>query len=237
MGIDGKLAALRAEAEPFSASAGSIYLLPHSMSGMLNRCMSSDGRKTGLLFFGIGLPESVRKGIDSKLPRRARGLRLTKEENLHLTLRFVGEVDSHAMYRVREDLVSLLVERFTLPLEGGGRFPPRGAMRVVWVGLGAGHPRLFQLRKEIDDTLLKHGVEVDLRDFVPHATLVRVEPGGQGAGEHLLREFGSFEGPVISVSELLLFDSKPSSEGPEYSAIQRFPLRGTSRFPCPHPLA
>ena len=190
------------------------------MSGML-----SDAGKTGRLFFGIELPGSVRSGMASKLPRSGRGLRLTKRENMHLTLRFVGSVDVDAMDDVRADLASLSVERFTLPLEGIGRFPPRGMIRVVWVGLGAGHPRLFQLRKEIDDTLLRRGVECELRDFVPHLTLARVEPGGQGAAEHLLRQFCDFEGPVISVDEVCLFESTLTSEGPFYSVVERFALR------------
>ena len=129
------------------------------------------------------------------------------------------------MERARERLSELSVEAFTLPLEGSGRFPPRGSLRVVWMGLGAAHPRLFQLRKEIDDTLLHCGVECDLREFAPHVTLARVEPGGQGAGEHLLRQFAGFEGPIISVGEVCLFESAMTSEGVAYSIAQRFPLR------------
>lgn len=187
----------------------------------------TEAGKTGRLFFGIELPEPVKRSVAALLPRKARGLRMTRLENLHITLRFVGEVDAEAMDRVRAQLEPLQIERFTLPLEKGGRFPPRGTMRVVWLGIGAGHPRLFQVRKEIDDTLLRNGVDCELRDFVPHLTLARVEPSGQGAAQSLLREVAEFEGPVISVDAVCLFESKLGPDGPRYEVAQRFPLGDT----------
>ena len=108
---------------------------------------------TRRLFIAIPLPDSVRKQLTS-LYEPIRGIVWTRPEQLHLTLRFLGEVDESLVAPLEDSLTTVRVEPFLLPVEGTGSFPLRGPARVVWVGIGAGHPRLYQLRQQLDDALL-----------------------------------------------------------------------------------
>ena len=177
---------------------------------------------TKRLFFGVELPEGVRTSISKIVPKSVRGLRWVPHRNLHLTMRFLGDVGSEMEEKIVASMGGVAVERFTLPLEGAGAFPPRGRAKVLWIGVGHGHPSLFQLRQQLDDRLLALGLDCDLRDFHPHVTVARVDHGGEGSARKVLKRLEGFEGPVFRVDALSLFESQLSSEGARYQVLERF---------------
>jgi len=186
--------------------------------------VEKDNSQVRRLFFGLELPDGARRLIASKAARSGRRLRLTTARNLHVTLRFLGDVSDDERERFSKPLREARIRSFTLPIEGVGRFPPRGACKVVWAGVGKGHPALFQLRQTIDDTLLQCGVPCEMREFIPHITMVRVERGGEGAARRLMKDFDGFEGPVFSVDSFCLFQSILEPTGARYEVVERFPL-------------
>lgn len=182
--------------------------------------------QSGRYFLAIALPDGHRKTL-LEMRDRSRGVAWTRPENLHLTLRFIGEMEGELAERLAGALQAIRVEPFILPLEGAGAFPQRGRARVLWVGVGAGHPRLFQLRKEVDDTLLRVGVEADLRNFHPHVTTARIrDEASMGAVSQWLKRWRAFEGPSFRVERFGLYRSVLEDGQTRYRNAAEFELTG-----------
>src|SRR5688572_30502984 len=124
------------------------------------------------LFVALDLPESVTRML-SEVRMEMRGVRWLRPEQIHLTLSFLGNVETSAGERLRERLAAITFGSFFLPLAGVGAFPQKGKPSVIWVGVGKGHPHLFQLHKRVQEAALAAGLEPDLRSFHPHITIAR----------------------------------------------------------------
>lgn len=182
---------------------------------------------TQRLFIALALPEAVRNvlaALSTPLPHT----RWTPTEQLHVTMRFLGDVDIDRMDTLRERLASVRVAPFLLPIEGVGAFPPKRAPRVLWTGTGSGHPRLHQLRKQIDDAVLAAGIDFDLRTFHPHVTLARCSDEAERAAAHWLRTHKDFEGPPFNVDAFDLVAIELHPAGARHHLVQRFPLAQAS---------
>ena len=186
------------------------------------------------LFTAIELGEEVcaqAAALLDTLRRRAREsaprARVTwvAPERMHLTLRFIGEVDDAQ----GEAIVSALREpieqsRFDVRWRGLGSFPPRGAPRVLWVGVAAGSEALSQAEHAVSRRLATLGIAPEDRPYSPHLTLARVrDPAG-------LRTAPLFEGldgelGQTHVNAITLFRSHLSPKGPTYVAMQRTALQ------------
>lgn len=175
------------------------------------------------LFLSLPLPEPVR-ALVAALQERRFDLRWAPVDQLHLTLRFLGDIDADALAELTEHLSHVRVEPFLLPVEGVGVFPTKGPPRVLWVGVGSGHPRLHQLRQRVDDALLAAGLDIDLRTFHPHITLARCRDGDERDATRWLRQHAEFAGPVFQVDAFDLFSSELRSDGAVHHLRQRFPL-------------
>jgi 2'-5' RNA ligase len=179
---------------------------------------------TERLFLSLPLPAPVRTSL-LPLVEPAPGLAWSRPELWHLALRFLGDVAEDRIEELERRLADVHVAPFVLPISGAGSFLPKAPPRVLWIGTGAGHPRLFQLRQRIDDALLAAGLEVDLRTFLPHVALARVtsEPG-LPAAEHWLRAHRGAEAAPFRVECFDLCASEPGSAGVIHVVKRRFPL-------------
>ena len=173
----------------------------------------------------VALPpsEPARQALAGLQDELARA-RWTPAEQIHLTLRFVGEVSGAQLDAVRETLGQIHVKTFLLGAEGVGRFPPRGQPGVVWAGVGSGHPFLHELRRQVDDRLLATGVLFELTPFVPHFTLARTRESHPATVEQWLKRHRDFAGPVWRVGEFHLVESLPAPAGVEHRVVEAFPL-------------
>lgn len=125
------------------------------------------------LFTGIALAEDAKAGILEALgPFRKAGapMRWTEEENIHLTLKFIGEVGGDQARRIAAVLPA--VPRFRLRLRGFGKFPAGDGLRVFWAGVEA-CPPLCALFAAIEERLAPLGIAREERPFTPHVTLGR----------------------------------------------------------------
>jgi RNA 2',3'-cyclic 3'-phosphodiesterase len=175
------------------------------------------------LFIAITLPDPVREAL-AALAQPLPGVSWTQPGQLHLTLRFLGDVPTTTTEAIQAKLKTVCVEPFVLPVEGVGTFPPNRPPRVVWVGTGAGHPRLFQLRQRLDDALLATGLDLDVRTFHPHATLARCQENAGPAVAHWLHTHRAFEAPPLRVEAFDLYASELRPSGAVHTLKQRFPL-------------
>jgi 2'-5' RNA ligase len=185
--------------------------------------MSTDPNAAQRLFIALSPPEPVRVAV-AALGTPLRGVRWTPVEQLHVTLRFLGDIAPQVRDSLKERLATIRVEPFILPVEGIGAFPQKGPPRVLWVGVGSGHPRLHQLRQRIDDTLLALGLDVELRAFHPHVTLGRSTENAAAAVNAWVRAHREFAGPVFLVDAFDLYASELYPTGVEHHRVMRFPL-------------
>jgi RNA 2',3'-cyclic 3'-phosphodiesterase len=177
------------------------------------------------LFTAIVPPASIQTEI-AELEEPLDAVRWLPPDNIHLTLRFIGETDAEKLDRFEEVLGTVKVEPFILPVQGTGIFPTRGPARVIWAGTAKGHPRLFQLRKQVDEALLRVDVSLEMRSFHPHFTVARI---GDGYDTKQLAAFlekqKHFEAPPFRVSEFQLIASELQlGQPPVYRMIRTFPL-------------
>ena len=176
----------------------------------------STGREGKRLFVGISLPDHVKLRV-GRLRRGFPHFRWVPEGNLHLTLRYIGDVDGALAERIEEILRPIRVEPFILPVKGIGCFPRRGRPLILWVGCHRGHPRLFQLHKRIEDSLLALGIEADSRAYNPHVTIARTAKAKPGAVRQFIHDHRDFETAPFKVEGFTLFSSVLSAQGPVYT--------------------
>lgn len=179
---------------------------------------------TQRLFVALALPAPVRDALVA-LMQPLDGVTWAPPEQLHLTLRFLGDVPEEKIENVTAQLATIRVEPFILPVEGLGAFPPKAPPRVVWVGVGRGHPRLHQLRQRVDDALLAAGLlELDVRTFHPHVTLARCGEGAAASVNRWMQAHHEFAAPPFRVGTFELDSSELRPSGAVHTLVQRFPL-------------
>jgi 2'-5' RNA ligase len=171
------------------------------------------------LFIGLELPASCRETL-AKLDPQVKGVRWLPEELLHLTLSFLGDVESEREGPLREALAAVRVPPFFLPVEGVGVF---GGARptVVWAGVGKGHPHLFALHKHIQDALLHAGLDPDLRPFHPHITIARAKDVSRAVLLPFLRKQAETEFALFKVTGFVLYSSALSPAGASHAVEMR----------------
>jgi 2'-5' RNA ligase len=147
-------------------------------------------------------------------------------ERLHLTVRFIGEVEEPLAARIAASLGEPVpCPPFALTFAGFGAFPESGPPRVLWVGVAAGRDVLLQAESAIGDRLSALGIARERRAYSPHLTLARVRDPRRLQAARL---FAGLADPsaVTQVDAITLFRSRLSPRGPEYTALARTPLAG-----------
>lgn len=136
-------------------------------------------------FIAIILPDRIRDEIaklQAELRRGGLKLRWVPPENIHLTLKFLGEITEEQSVCVGSLLAQVAAQTsaFELAVEGVGQFPPKGVPRVVWVGAGGDIPRLLDLEQRIREGLDRESIAYDKKPFHPHLTIARVDRAFRG---------------------------------------------------------
>lgn len=111
--------------------------------------------------------ELLKLGIDAKP---------VEPENLHITLRFIGEVHETIVNEIINRLKTVKYGKFKMRLKGLGAFPSTNNPRVVWIGVEEGSKELKELHEIVEKLIGKFGVK-DEREFTPHLTLARIKSG------------------------------------------------------------
>ena len=121
----------------------------------------------------------VLEGWLQRGPLRRRGVAWNRVEQWHFTLAFLGEIPEDGVARAvaASRMVAAETRAFFLRLGEPGAFPPRGAARVLWLGVAQGAEALTFLQRRLAERLREAGLALETREFVPHLTLGRVPPG------------------------------------------------------------
>lgn len=177
------------------------------------------------LFCAIELPESLRSRLIS-LGGGLPGARWVPEENLHLTLRFIGEVSESAFDDIAAALSTVNAPAFDLTVAGMGHFERKRRPTMLWAGVDA-NPDLVQLHDRIESALRRAGLAPEERRYEPHVTLARFDNGA--SAEHVarfLRANSLFRAAPFRVEHFVLFSSVLGRSGPTYCAEVDFLLDG-----------
>ncbi len=168
---------------------------------------------TKRLFVAIDPPESTRKflaGLDPYI----RGVRWTDVEQMHLTLAFFGDVPDAVDLALREKLSAIQFGAFFLPITDVGTFPPKGLPKIIWIGVGSGHPHLFQIHKRVQEAALAAGIEPELRPWHPHLTIARCRDVAPQSIRKFLQSNADLDAGMIRVEAFHLYSSKLTPAGP-----------------------
>lgn len=150
------------------------------------------------------------------------GARWQSDDQLHLTLRFIGEVDRHRADDIHAALGGIRQLPFDIALNGIGAFERRGRPETVWAGVTP-HEPLAALHRKVDTALLRVGVAPDQRAYLPHITLARLKPSSGPVG-NLLEQSGGLASAPFTIDHFGLFESDLTAEGAVYSIVERYPL-------------
>ena len=179
---------------------------------------------TKRLFVSIELPHSVAQRL-AELDPRLRGVRWLTPEQMHLTLSFLGSVAEDVAEKLKQNLAAIEWKAFFLPLTGIGAFPAKGRPNVIWIGVGRGHPHLFQLHKRVQEAALAAGLEPDLRSFHPHVTVARCRDVSPEAIRPFLKTHAAFDAGMIHVESFCLNSSQLTPAGSVYTPELIIPSR------------
>lgn len=150
------------------------------------------------------------------------GARWQTDDQLHLTIRFIGEVDRHMAQDIHAALGGVHHPRFEIVLDGIGAFDRRGQPEAVWAGISP-HAPLAALHKKVDQALARVGVAPDQRAYLPHITLARLNRSSGPVG-NLIEVAGGLSSSPFAVTEFALFESSLTPDGAVYTIVERYPL-------------
>ncbi len=176
------------------------------------------------LFVAIDLPETLKADL-SLLGSGVPGARWVSDDQLHLTLCFIGEVDGLLYRDIKKALFDVNTEPFLLTLKGVGTFPPRGQPTVLWVGLEKSEP-LLRLQRKVQSMLQQVGIEPEGRKYSPHITLARLTDTPISRLADFLTGNALYQAEPFEVTEFQLYSSVLSSHGPTYYIEETYPLDG-----------
>jgi 2'-5' RNA ligase len=174
------------------------------------------------LFVGLELPPELRDrlaGLGGGVP----GARWTEPGNLHLTLRFIGEVEEGMLADIHAGLAAVSAPAFDLVLEGTGRFGAGARTRALWAGV-EGNAALQHLQQKVESAVVRTGLPAEERKFIPHVTLARLKDAPAERVARFLEERGLFRAGPVRVDHFTLFESRPGRGGPVYIPLGEYPL-------------
>ena len=165
------------------------------------------------IFAAIDLPLSTRQTL-ATLKMGIPGARWIEPSEMHLTLRFIGELDGALEEDVRIALASISHSPFPVMLEGVGQFGDK-APHTLFVGMQPSDA-LMRLAAKIEQALQRIGLPPEKRRYTPHVTLARLKNGSRARVAQFLAEHGLFRAGPIAVEAFELFSSHLGRSGAHY---------------------
>src|SRR6267143_6376720 len=158
--------------------------------------------------------------ILSSLQALGGDLKPVERENIHITLKFLGNVSTPRLAEVKSSLKQLGVPAFTAEIKGAGAFPNLKHMNVIWVGVNKGWTQVEQIYEQVEKLLSGLGFRRENRPFSPHITIARVRSGRKrDEVASFLQRLTEESFGTITVDKIRLKQSILSSSGPKYSTL------------------
>ncbi|MBU6298428.1 MAG: RNA 2',3'-cyclic phosphodiesterase [Alphaproteobacteria bacterium] len=173
------------------------------------------------LFVAIALPEGVARSL-AVLQAGVPGARWQTREQLHLTLRFIGEVDGRDAAAIDDTLAAISSPTFSIELKGVGAF---GGKRpyALWVGAVA-NQALHHLQRKIESALQRIGLKADGRKYMPHVTLAKLKGTQTSRVIDFLTDYALYGSSPFTVANFVLYSSQLTPNGSVYRAEKSYQL-------------
>ena len=175
------------------------------------------------LFTAIEIPEPIRVRL-SLLRAPLAGAKWIEPENMHITVRFAGDIDGRTADEFVDFLAGVRARPFEVTIKGVGAFGGRDP-RVLWAGVEAGEP-LEALYRAHDRAARAAGLEPEGRTFKPHVTLARMRGARQQPVARFLGENGALRAEPFMARRFVLLSARPGTGGPPYAVEAEFPFEG-----------
>ena len=173
------------------------------------------------LFVAVRPPEAIRDLLVDAMEDNPE-LRWVAEDNLHCTLRFIGEVERPLAEDIEASLATIRSPAFELSIAGVGMFERRNG-GALWAGVQP-RPPLAALAAKVERACVRAGLEPERRAFHPHVTLARWNRRGAAAVRTFLDRNRALASPPFAVGRFTLFESRLSRHGAHYEAVADYPL-------------
>ena len=176
------------------------------------------------LFTGLEIPDDQRGDLARLRQPLPGSSRWTEPDNLHITLRFFGDVDSRMAEDVATALSAIRADLPPLRIQGCGVFDSKGHPNAVWAGVAPRDPLAAPHRK-IDRAMVRIGLEPEHRAYLPHVTLARLARSA-GPVDAFIGRHAALTSPAFTVTHMTLYESRLGTGGASYEPITRYPLTG-----------
>lgn len=177
------------------------------------------------LFVAVELPEDIRLQLEG-MGRSIPGSRPVNPEQLHLSLRFIGEVEGSIALDIETALENTDMHRFQAALKGVGIFPHRGQARVLWAGISAVE-EITRLRNQVEKQLVAIGLPREKKKYSPHITLARLKNSPGNSLQQFLAANAFLDSGSFSIDSFTLFSSRLTAKGAIHTPIRIYQLPAT----------
>lgn len=180
-------------------------------------------------FIAVELPEDIKRKIEevqNPLKKTDTYVSWVKPKNVHLTLKFLGEVEENRIEDVFYGTEKALkgAKSFTLSLKDMGGFPNLQRPKVIWVGVDKGEKELAVMQKDIEEELLRVGYPKEGRAFSPHLTIGRVKSARNIEKLVALIEKTTFQTQEVKIDEAVVMKSQLHPQGAIYTPLRKIKL-------------
>jgi len=181
-------------------------------------------------FVAIEIPDNIKKEIDQyiyNLKKISSEVKWIKASSMHITLKFLGEIESGLYNRVGDSLKSVneVSNPFKIQIKDFGAFPNSKKPRVVWLGLNPNPgDSLTKLFNWIDGKTAELGFERENRKFSPHLTLGRIKYPGNYSSIFEYMENNSLKDLEFTATQIVLMRSQLRPAGAHYTVINNYPF-------------
>lgn len=163
------------------------------------------------------------KDFQTQLANVNADLKLVEPQNIHVTLRFLGNITPSTVEKIFEEMKKLQFIPFDTKIHGVGAFPDLRYPRVLWAGITQGADQLRGIFSQLEPRLRDLGFAPDSKGFSPHLTIARVKSGrNKAALEKLMTENANYEFGIMKAECLKLKRSDLTPRGPIYSTLKEF---------------
>jgi len=178
------------------------------------------------LFVGLRPPRDIRVALVGIMGGIA-GARWQRDDQLHLTLRYIGEVDHRTADEVALAVSRIHADAIVTALHGVGQFTKLGRTDAIWAGLSPGDA-LARLHKKVDHAIVALGLPAEGRAYLPHITLGRLPRslGANGEIDAFVAAHAGLASAPFTFSHITLFESQLTRDGARYEVVDRWPMQG-----------
>jgi 2'-5' RNA ligase len=175
------------------------------------------------LFVALALPDNIRWQLRLISGGLAGAGRWVPPENLHITLRFLGDVDGRESDYVDAALAGIRAPRFSVRLKGVDAFTSSQRVKAVYAGIEK-QPALQHLHDKVESAVVRAGLEPEGKKYTPHVTLTRPKDTPLSKLQHYLAEHSLFKTEPFEVTHFTLYASELGSEQSVYTALRSYAL-------------